>query len=88
MAEVRGRAEEAALVSANLLLHRSIETLHEYVLVDPDTREVEHRKKITTDQWLSTFLRGGELRLESLDIVIAIEALWKDLERLAGGPAR
>lgn len=68
--------------------YRSIEMLSDYVLVDPDRREVEHRKKIAPAQWLSTFLRSGELRLESLAIVISIEALWRDLDRLAAASAR
>ena len=68
--------------------YRSIESLRDYVLVDPDRREVEHRKMIAPDQWLSTFLRGGDLHLESLAIVISIETLWKDLERLVDASAR
>ena len=62
---------------------RSIDTLTDYVLVDPDARMVEHRKKISVDQWLSTFLSGGALALASLEITLPIESFWKDLDRLA-----
>ena len=63
--------------------YRSIETLSDYVLIDPDTRIVEHRHKVADDQWLATFLSGGPLVLRSLEITLAIEAFWKDLDRLA-----
>ena len=63
--------------------YRSIETLTDYVLVDPDAREVEHRKKISDDQWLSTFLRGDDLVLASLDVALRIDDFWRDFDRLA-----
>lgn len=63
--------------------YRSIDTLTDYVLVDHAARVVEHRKKVADDQWLATFLSGGPLVLRSLDVTLAIEEFWKDLDRLA-----
>lgn len=65
--------------------YRSIETLAHYVLVDPDARLVEHRSKVADDQWLATFARAGEVHLASIGISVALDALWKDLDRLARG---
>ena len=63
--------------------YRSIETLSDYVLVDHAARIVEHRHKVADDQWLATFLSGGSIVLRSLDVTLAIEAFWKDLDRVA-----
>ncbi|MCL2776995.1 MAG: Uma2 family endonuclease [Polyangiaceae bacterium] len=64
--------------------YRSISELRDYVLIDPDAREVEHRKKVAPDQWLSTFLHEGLLTImmESSQIALRIESFWEDLERL------
>ena len=63
--------------------YRSIDALTDYVLVDPDARVVEHRRRVADDQWLTTFLTAGELALGALDVVLPIDAFWRDLDRLA-----
>lgn len=63
--------------------YRSIDSLTDYVLVDLDARTVEHRHKLSSEQWLSTFLSGGILELHSLSTAVAIEAFFQDLERLS-----
>lgn len=65
--------------------YRSIDVLADYVLIDPDARVVEHRSKVADDQWLTTFVRAGEVQLRSISVTLAIDALWKDLDRLAAG---
>jgi Uma2 family endonuclease len=62
--------------------YRSIDTLTDYVLVDFDARMVEHRKKVSEDQWLSTYLRAGDLVLSSIETSLSVAELWRDLERL------
>jgi Uma2 family endonuclease len=63
--------------------YRSIETLTDYVLVDLDARMVEHRRKLDGGEWLSSYRTEGAVTLASLGITLPIEALWKDLDRLA-----
>lgn len=65
------------------LHYRSSEALRNYVLIDPESREVEHRKRVAVDQWLSTFYVGdGEVTLASVDVSLTIALFWKDLDRL------
>ena len=51
--------------------------------IDLDARTVEHRHKLSSEQWLSTFLPGGVLELRSLSMAVAVEAFFQDLERLS-----
>jgi Uma2 family endonuclease len=63
--------------------YRTIETLREYVVVDPAARTVELYQKVAAGQWLMTEIRVGTLRLESVDAAIAVEDLWLELEWIA-----
>jgi Uma2 family endonuclease len=63
--------------------YRTIDALEDYVLIDPETRQVEHRKRVGPNQWLSTWMTDGDVKLESLGVALPIGALWDGLDALA-----
>lgn len=62
--------------------YRSLESLLEYVIVDPSTRTVEHHRKLEPGQWLLTELGSGPVELPSIGVSLAWDDLWIDLDRL------
>ncbi|MBX3226598.1 MAG: Uma2 family endonuclease [Labilithrix sp.] len=62
--------------------YRSIDTLREYVLVNPERRRVEYRRVLDAERFSSLFIVAGALRMEVLGIEIPLDRLWTDLDRV------
>ncbi len=57
--------------------YTTIDSLREYLLVDPDRRHVEiHRRR---DDWHPEVVTEGRIRLESLAMDVPLETLYEDL---------
>lgn len=62
--------------------YRTIPELRDYVLVFPDERRVEHRKRVGPDQWLMSYvIGGGEVVLEGCGAALSLDEIYADLER-------
>jgi Uma2 family endonuclease len=60
--------------------YRRIPELREYVLVNPDIRTVELRRRLSAAQWEFADATGERtLRLESIDFTCEVPALFEDL---------
>lgn len=62
--------------------YKSVPELREYVVVFSDTRRVEHRKRLSDTQWLTTDFIGGVVPLESLGVSLSLDEIYEDLERV------
>jgi len=62
--------------------YRSLETLREYLVVDEAARVVEHHVRQPDGAWLMTEHRAGAIPLPSLEIALAIDELWVDVDRV------
>lgn len=61
---------------------RTIPELRDYVLVFPDERRIEHRKRVGPEQWLMSYvIGGGELVLEGCGATLTLDEIYADLER-------
>ena len=60
--------------------YRTLETLADYVLVAWESRMIEHHHRVSADQWLVTLIRDGSVELESIQVTLALDALWLDLD--------
>ena len=60
--------------------YRSIESLQDYLLVDPTETLVEHFKRVAKDEWLLHVYSNlqASVALESLGLEIALESLYQD----------
>jgi Uma2 family endonuclease len=65
--------------------YATIEELREYVVVFPDQRRVEHRKRLAPDAWRLVHVVGGALALESLGIELPLDEIYADLDRVSTG---
>ncbi len=64
--------------------YRHLETLQEYVLVSQERQQVEVFRKNETGLWvLHPFEEGDEVELASLNVGVAIAALYEDVEFVA-----
>lgn len=62
--------------------YRTIPELRDYVLVFPDERRVEHRKRVGQEQWLMNYvIGGGEITLEGCGVVLTLDEIYADLDR-------
>jgi Uma2 family endonuclease len=62
--------------------YRTIAELRDYVLVFPDERRVEHRKRVAADQWLMSYvIGGGEVVLEGCGVALSLDEVYADLDR-------
>ncbi|MFO0686127.1 MAG: Uma2 family endonuclease [Sandaracinus sp.] len=62
--------------------YATIAELREYLVVFPSTRRVEHRRRVASDQWSLTLFVGGEIRLEAIDVSLAFDEIYANLERV------
>jgi Uma2 family endonuclease len=66
--------------------YRSLPTLQEYVLIDPETQTAEVYRRSANEEWiLRAFPSGQGLTLQSLDLAISASDLFADVE--LGGDA-
>jgi Uma2 family endonuclease len=82
--EVLSPATEAYDRGAKAAHYRRIPSLREYVLVAQDEVRVEVYRKNQHDRWeLFEAMAGGQIRLESLGVSVAVDAVYEN--PLAGG---
>jgi Uma2 family endonuclease len=62
--------------------YRSLVSLREYLVVSVETRIVERHRRLESGEWLMTEFATGAVELSSLDVLLGVEELWLDLERL------
>jgi Uma2 family endonuclease len=62
--------------------YATIEELREYVVVFPDVRRIEHRKRIGRSEWQLLDIVGGELDLTALRITLPLDEIYANLERV------
>jgi Uma2 family endonuclease len=61
--------------------YRTLPTLQEYLLVDPDRRRCDLFRKGADGLWvLHPFERGTPVQLESVQFTLSAERLWEDLD--------
>ncbi len=66
------------------ILYRSLDSLREYVLIDPAERRVEVHTIAGVDSWtLVDQSKGAELTLSSIDLTMPMEAVFKGVEASA-----
>ena len=54
----------------------------EHVVVFPDTRRVEHRKRVGADEWQLLIVVAGELGLTAIDSKLPLDEIYANLERV------
>ena len=57
--------------------YRAIGTLEHYVLVAQDRRGVEHFRRQRDGTWILRAIEDGELALDSLDVVLPLDAIYR-----------
>ena len=63
--------------------YKSIPELTEYLVVFTDERRVEHRRRVSEAQWLTTDVIGGSVQLDSIGgVSITLEEIYADLDRI------
>lgn len=61
--------------------YRQIESLQEYVLVDPDTQHIDVYRRMPENDWLLAASEASYgLRLKSLDFHATLAEVFEDLE--------
>lgn len=61
--------------------YRSLPTLQEYVLIDPETQRVEVYRRSSNEEWiLRAFAAGQGLALQSVELSISAAELFVDVE--------
>ncbi len=64
-------------------LYRQLESLQEYVLIDPDTRRIEVFRRMDSGDWLLAASESGRgLILKSLDFKADMATVFEDVEPL------
>jgi Uma2 family endonuclease len=62
-------------------IYRELESLREYVLVDPDRHSVEVFRRDPTDHWvLYPYGPGSEVELTSIGLRVPIVTIYEDVE--------
>jgi len=61
------------------LFYQQLDTLEEYLLVSQDYRQVEIFRR--SDQWQATRYTEGDVPLQSVDLAVPIEALYRRTDR-------
>ena len=61
------------------MFYRQLDTLLEYVLVSQDYRQVEVFRR--SDQWHGTRYTTGEVPLQSVDLAVTIDAVYRRTDR-------
>jgi Uma2 family endonuclease len=75
IAEVLSESTERVDQFEKLFLYQRLETLQEYLLIAQDFREVRvHRR---ADRWRPRLVTEGELRLESVDLALTLDELYR-----------
>ena len=78
--EVLSESTAAYDRGAKFALYRQIETLREYLVIDPDTRRVEVFRRNAEDLWvLYDFTAAKEVELSSLSVKLATELIFEDI---------
>ena len=66
---------------AKFTLYRQIPSLREYMLVDPDSREVQHFRRNAEGLFTVHDLTGdAEIRLDSIDCVLVAAEVFEGVE--------
>ncbi len=64
--------------------YSTIPELRELLVVFTETKRVELRERAGDGRWIVTHLVGGSVRLESIDVSLAFEEIYAELERVEG----
>jgi Uma2 family endonuclease len=73
---------------AKFAAYRTLPSLQEYLLVDPDRRRCDLFRRNADGLWvLHPFERGDTVRLESVQLTAPDDRLWEDLDPPAVGDA-
>jgi Uma2 family endonuclease len=79
--EVQSPSTAAYDRDAKFAAYRTLPSLQEYMLVDPERRRCDLFRKGADGLWvLHPFERGAMVRLESLQLAVPDERLWEDLD--------
>ena len=79
--EVQSPSTAAYDRDAKFAAYRTLPSLQEYLLVDPERRRCDLFRKGTDGLWvLHPFERGDMVRLESVQLAVPDERLWEDLD--------
>lgn len=62
--------------------YATIESLREMVVVFTDSPRVEHRVRTDDGRWIVSHLVGGQLQLDSLDVSLSFEEIYRRLDRI------
>ena len=62
--------------------YRSLESLREYLIVSLEPKLVEVHRRLDQGKWLMVEIDAGEIELTSIDVQLAWDDLWRDLDRL------
>jgi len=77
--EVLSDSTEAYDRGAKASHYRHIPSLREYVLVSQSERRIEVQRRNANDRWeIYEFAAGQQAALESLGIVVSLDALYRD----------
>ena len=86
--EVRSPSTAAYDRDAKFAAYRTLPSLQEYLLVDPDRRRCDPFRKGADGLWvLHPFERGDTVRLDSVQLAVPDDRLWEDLDPPAMGDA-
>jgi len=75
VAEVLSASTERVDLFEKLFLYQRLESLQEYLIIAQDFREVRVFRR--TDRWRPRLLTEGELRLESVDLTLGLDELYR-----------
>lgn len=81
IAEALSPSTEALDRGAKFMQYRKIESLREYLLIDPTQIAVDLFRLNSQGKWeLTSYTTGSEIYLESLGLGVAIDLLYKNIE--------
>ena len=79
--EVQSASTAAYDRDAKFAAYRTLPSLQEYLLVDPDRRRCDLFRKGADGLWvLHPFERGAVVRLDSVQLAVPDDRLWEDLD--------
>jgi Uma2 family endonuclease len=80
--EVLSESTAAYDRGAKFALYRTLETLREYLIVDPDSRRVELFRRGADGHWvLHDFTDAAHVDFSSIDVSVAVAELFEDLDK-------
>lgn len=62
--------------------YRTLPSLHEYLVIDPEARTLTRYRKLDGGDWLMSPIDGGEVELSSLGVTLDVAPLWRDMNSL------